>query len=182
YIEGVLEVDGVVNLDGSIDADVTTAAITATAADLTAIVLVTSNAAGGIDIDTGTGGIDVDLDATGSFAIDGDLFAIGSDGADGGVADGDNDLYVVGDVEVDGVLDVAGRTMLLAQYSADPNAASFAVTVTGLDADDYLIATVNLPTNGAYLKSAEAAIDKATVTLSADPAASVTVTIMAWAD
>src|SRR3989339_181347 len=51
-----------------------------------------------INIDTGTGGLDVDL--LGAMSLDGELVVVGGS-ADGNLANGDSDLYVVGDLEVD---------------------------------------------------------------------------------
>ena len=178
YVTGDFEVDTVVDLDGSVDADVTTFNIAATAADITAIVLTTSNGSGGIDVNTGSGG--VDIDTTGTVSIDGAVVNIG--GGSPGTATGDNDLYVTEDFEVDGNFDYKARVLVVGQYFADPNAASFPVTLTGVDSTDWIIATVNNPTNGAYLLSADAFTDSVTVTLSADPGEAIRITFMAWTD
>ena len=113
YVEGTFEVGGnakfnaEVNIDGTVDADVSAFNLNSTGTTVAAITLITS-VTGGIDIDSGAAGIDIDLDAGGPLAIDGDLVVIGNAGVDGGTADGDNDLLVVGVVEVDGVLDLDG--------------------------------------------------------------------------
>lgn len=93
-----------------------------------------------------------------------------------------DDLGVTGDATFSGNLTLDSRAIEFAQYSADPNAASWLATFTGVDADDYIIATVNLPTNGAYLLSAQPSVDGVTITLSADPGGSVTVTMIALED
>ncbi|PIX94909.1 MAG: hypothetical protein COZ25_03195, partial [Ignavibacteria bacterium CG_4_10_14_3_um_filter_37_18] len=60
----------------------------------------------------------------GAFAIDGDLVAIGSNGADGHTATADGDLYVVGDFEVHGIVDLDG--------SFDFDGTTFDVDASGL--------------------------------------------------
>jgi len=81
-------------------------------------------------------------------------------------------------------LTIGTRAVVFAQYAADPNAATATVTVTGLDADDYLLATLNTaPGNGATLDAAAyTSADTALLTFSADPAESVTVTVMSFQD
>ena len=103
---------GVLNIDIGLDLDGTDVDINSTATAATAIELTASGTGGGITLAADTGGVDVNLTATGPHAIDGDLTAIGSNGADGDVADGDNDLYVVGvfendtEIEADGPIDL----------------------------------------------------------------------------
>ena len=58
-----------------------------------------------LNIDTGTGGMDIDL--LGAMSIDGELVVVGG-AADGNTATGDGDLYVVGDLEADGIADFDG--------------------------------------------------------------------------
>lgn len=114
-----------INSDGTISIDAVTASnFTVTgAADLTlrttagsailmggeaaadAVRIFADNAAGGIDMDAGTAGVDVD--STGVMSFDGELVAIGG-AADGNTATGDADLYVVGDFEADGIADFDG--------------------------------------------------------------------------
>ena len=65
-------------------------------------------AGGGVTIAANTGGVDVNLTAAGPFAIDGDMLIVGNDGADGDVADADNDMLVVGVLEVDGEIEADG--------------------------------------------------------------------------
>ncbi|MBI4435303.1 hypothetical protein HY630_01395, partial [Candidatus Uhrbacteria bacterium] len=92
----------------NIDITGTTAAInlTSTLEDATAIVLTASSGAGGVTIAAGTSGINVD--SAGVIAFDDELVAIGSEGADGNTANGDNDLFVAADFEVDGIVDLDG--------------------------------------------------------------------------
>ena len=114
----------------------------------------------------------------------------------GGSSNEFNDLYIDGTANIDTLAADAGaataltitnftmgtQLMKVYTYAADPNAASFAVTCAGVDTDDDIIATVNDTTNGAYLLSAVPGTGVTTVTLSADPAASVRITILAFED
>ncbi|PIS09035.1 hypothetical protein COT75_03425, partial [Candidatus Beckwithbacteria bacterium CG10_big_fil_rev_8_21_14_0_10_34_10] len=126
-IGGDIDIDA----NDNITVDAGSIQLTGTDAAVTAIILNTSNAAGGIDIDTGTAGIDIDLAAGGPLAIDGDLVVIGNAGADGDVAVGANDLLVTGvlevdtELEVDGSLDADGDV-----YIADTNISFDGVSTT----------------------------------------------------
>lgn len=97
--------------------------------------------------------------------------------------DCDSTLNVDGAVDFNSTITLGTRSWNVTQYSADPNAASWLATVSGLDADDYVIATLNTaPGNGAYLLSAVASVGGATITLSADPNESVKITIISLQD
>lgn len=74
------------------------------------------------------------------------------------------------------------RLLVLASYSADPNAATAEVDITGLDADDLLFATQNTANSAYILSVVYSQAGKAIITWSADPNASVTVAIQAWED
>lgn len=106
-----------------------------------------------------------------------------------------DDLTVTDDATISGSLVVSEnitcattftlgtRSWNVTQYSADPNAASWLATVSGLDADDYVIATLNTaPSGGAYILSAVASVGGATITMSADPNESVKITIISLQD
>ncbi|MBM5789968.1 hypothetical protein FJZ23_02700, partial [Candidatus Parcubacteria bacterium] len=79
--------------------------LTSSVANATAITLTTSNAAGGFDINAGSGGLDVD--STGVMSFDGGLVVVGG-AAGGNTATGDADLYVLDALEVDGATDLDG--------------------------------------------------------------------------
>jgi hypothetical protein len=81
-----------------------------------------------------------------------------------------------------GSLQIAGRTMYVDQYSADPNATSATATISTIDADDLLVATMTTANATAYLLSAEPFVGGVTLTWSADPQASVDVTIVSFQD
>ncbi len=92
-----------------------------------------------LDVDGATTLDDVDIDLAAEMNIDGELVCIGATG-DGGTADGDNDLIVKGDMEVDETLDVDGDIDLdgdgfdvdiTAGWSIDGDAASNLTTNTG---------------------------------------------------
>ena len=125
YVEGTFEVDGAADLDGALDVD-TTGAISLDAdlasnfstsvGDLTidaetgSVKIIGSEAAADsihLDAnDTVTSGIDIDLGSVSGMAIDGGLVDIGSGTC--GTADGDNDVCIAADLEVDNTLDVDG--------------------------------------------------------------------------
>lgn len=71
---------------------------------------------------------DLDIDLSGEFEIDGALVDIG--GGTGATADGDNDLLVAGDLEVDNVIDVDGyiKSAVNLENIALPTVASAAIT------------------------------------------------------
>lgn len=105
-----------------------------------------------LNVDTGTGGFDVDL--LGAMSVDGELVVIGG-AADGNTATGDGDLYVVSDLEIDGIVDVDG---------------SFDFDGTTFDADGSGL--VSLTSTGASLTLATTdAGDTSNVVLSAGNAA-----------
>ncbi|MBI4713603.1 hypothetical protein HY771_00205, partial [Candidatus Uhrbacteria bacterium] len=131
------------------------------------------NGTGGttINIDTGTGGLDIDN--LGVVSIDGELVAIGT-ASDGDSATGDADLYVLGDFEVDatanfdgaadfdstanfdgavtGTTDVdltfaGGETMTITNASLTDTAGALNVTVTSTTANASLEAVNIIMTN-----------------------------------
>jgi len=137
---------------------------------------------GNVDIDddldvNGTSNLDnVDIDLTSEMNIDGELVCIGATG-DGGTADGDDDLIVKGDCEVDDTLDVDG--------DIDLDGDGFDVDITGgidMDADQASgfstsaqDITIEAETGSVIIKGDEAVADA--VYLDANDNASTGVTI-----
>lgn len=125
-----------------------------------------------LDVDGTLNADDFDIDLSAEFEIDGGLVDIG--GGTGGTADGDNDLLVAGDLEVDTSLVVDGLTLpsfadltvtdgytLTAAYTTYALDSAGAVTITlaatgtegqyltliGDDANDIIIADTNIRTS-----------------------------------
>lgn len=155
YCEGISEFDGTVRIDGTldvngaVDVDSSDVDVTSTGNSATAIELTASTNGGGITLATSTGGVDVNLTATGPFAIDGDLTCIGNTGSDGGTANGDNDLLVAGDAEVDGIVDIDG--------SIDADVSDCDINSTGTSATAVEVTTS--ATGGITLAPGAAGID-----------------------
>jgi hypothetical protein len=104
------------------------------------------------------------------------ILEIADDGVTGGAA-------TFSSITNTGALQVSSRTIVAATYTGDPNADEWKATIAGLDADDFLVATLNTaPGNSAYLLSAVPTVGGATVTMSADPAESVTITFVSYQD
>ena len=84
-----------------------------------------------------------------------------------------------------GILDVTGifrknsRSLVLAQYTGAPGATSATVAISGIDSDDYLLATMNTSAT-TYLVAAVPYSGSAELYWAADPGKSVTVTLEAW--
>lgn len=112
-----------------------------------------------LDVDGTTNLDDVDIDLSSEFEIDGALVDIG--GGTGGTADGDNDLLVAGDLEVDDTLDVDGDIDLNGDgFDVDITAGASIDTdgATNLSASTGDI-TVEAETGSLILKGDEAAAD-----------------------
>lgn len=164
FVEGTFEVDGAARFDGAVDANSTgdfADTLTLSKGSGNGLV-VTANADlnGDLDVD-GTANLDnVDADLTAEMNIDGELVCIGATG-DGQTADGDDDLIVKGDLEVDDTLDVDG--------DIDLDGDGFDVNITGgasIDADaasNFSASagdiTVEAETGSITLKGDEAAAD-----------------------
>jgi hypothetical protein len=152
-VDDTLDVDGDIDLDGdgfdvditagfSIDGDAASNVNVAGAGvDLTLeseagrLILKGDEAvANGITIDANdavTTGLDIDVGSVSGVTIDGGLVDIG--GGSGATADGDNDLLVAGDVEVDGTLDADGvinQAVNLENLGMLPSVATQAFTYT----------------------------------------------------
>jgi len=101
---------------------------------------------------------------------------------DGAVIGGATPAAITGTTITATTLVAGARTLSVTQYSADPNAASVLASFPGVDADDFILATMNTPASTTALLAAEASVDGVTLTWSADPNQAVTVTIQAWTD
>jgi hypothetical protein len=129
YVEGQVEVDGELQADGAIDANSTSDfADTATFSKGSGNALVVSasgaiDANGDLDVD-GTANLDdVDVDLSSSMNIDGHMLDVGTGSYSD--ADGDNDVGIAGDLEVDtgiygdGALDIAGNSQMTGTLNVD---------------------------------------------------------------
>jgi len=155
YCEGTSEFDNSLRVDSNVD-------INAADASNYALDVINSATGGGLKVtSSGTGNVITALDGSTT------MFQI-ADGAAGPTFR----------------LDSKSMTLILDQYSADPNADSATHTISGIDTDDYILATQNTePSNDAYLKDVVASgTDEVTLYWSADPGESVKVTIMIFAD
>lgn len=129
-----------------------------------------------INFDAGTGGVDFDLVATGAMSIDGDLVVVGG-AADGNTADGDGDLYVVSDFEVDGVVDLDGSVDFdgtafdvasSGAFSIDGSGASSNVSLASTgNGQDLTIALTGANDSSLFLTSAGTGADAVRVNASA---------------
>jgi len=95
---------------------------------------------------------------------------------------GEVEVQSGGTLDVDGTLNFDTRELVMVQYSADPNATSATVAVTGLDSGDYLIATQNTNNATGNLLRVVPGTGLATLYWSADPQAAVKVTVQTWQD
>ncbi|MBN1815319.1 MAG: hypothetical protein JXA14_26040 [Anaerolineae bacterium] len=192
-----LDVNGDIDLDGdgfdvnitagfSIDADaasnINTSAgdITVEAATGSVTIKGDEAAADAIKLDaneTVTSGLDIDVGSISGVTIDGGLTDIG--GGTGGTADGDDDLLVAGDLEVDDTLDVDGDIDLdgdgfdvnvTAGFSIDADAASN-INVAGAGID----LTLESEEGSVVIKGDEAVATA--ITLDANEAVTTGVTI-----
>jgi hypothetical protein len=81
------------------------------------------------------------------------------------------------------IFSIQGFTPMVTQYSSVASASSVTAAVSGLDANDYLVASLNTyVTNGAVLAAALPSVNCATLVFSTTPSAIVNVTIQAWKD
>lgn len=80
-----------------------------------------------------------------------------------------------------GTFSFGGYEFVIGRHFADNNAATDTISVTGVDSDDIVIATMNTQTMGeAYLIHARPGTNMIVLTYSADPAESVAVSYQVW--
>ncbi len=101
----------------------------------------------------------------------------GADGGDSLVAETGGQIDCATDT-----LYLQDKQLVIGRYSADPEAATARVVVSGLDGTDWLLATLNVASTTTYVLAAEADVGYATVTLNQDPNASISITVLGFKD
>lgn len=92
------------------------------------------------------------------------------------------DVVVQNNAYIGSALNVGTRKLAIAQYSGDPEAATATLSISGIDNDDIIIATMNSDNSAYVVNAIYSTTDTVQITLSADPNASVKIGVQAWMD